>query len=645
MWIRIVDEVKRWLRRRGPINVKDYGAVGDGVTVTDAAMTNGSAVLTSATAAFTSADVGKLISIRNAGAAGVGLSGTIAGYTNATTVTMSVAASSTVTGKEASFGRDDTAALQAAIDAAPVGATVRIPKGLYLTTAALTITKHLELEGEGMHEAFKSQTEGGGLNGPVSPWVVGAVIKPTTAGQNGLSLTTAGRSINLKRFGIVFAPGIADTNTGHGIYAKPTQQFNGHDDSGIQHFLWEEIAVNGHDGNHYAFYLVNSVYGNLRALRSHGGGGAHIECNATSYNTGNSVWDHLCVDMNNAGTANGVNLSARTASGSGGQLGLMTFIRPGILVGGAAAAAGTQYAWLSGGGAAQPQSVTVISPNIEITTGSACTIDFGGVQSGTTIIRGGLMTNAPTGGYSGPTGYRVYTASSTFVVPNGVTQIRMRLIAGGGGGGGGGSASSSIAQGGTGGGGAGQVVDMPHTVLADNSYAFTIGAGGTAGTGGAAGGNTGVAGGNGGNTTFDGISATGGGGGGTSGANTATPGTGGWFARVGATIAAVIMPGFGGNGGNGGAGQATSPMPPAVVGGGGGGSSSTTLGGGGGAGATASPSGQAGGAQGASGTTAGVNGTTATLRGCGGGGGGGGANGGAGGNGGAGCAGQVEIWW
>src|SRR2546425_409523 len=47
-------------------NVKQYGALGDGKTVTDGAITTGTPTLTSATAAFTAADVGKLITVNGA---------------------------------------------------------------------------------------------------------------------------------------------------------------------------------------------------------------------------------------------------------------------------------------------------------------------------------------------------------------------------------------------------------------------------------------------------------------------------------------------------------------------------------------------------------------------------------------------------
>src|SRR5258708_5742670 len=76
----------QYCRWRFPVGV--YGAKGDGRQLADGVMTNGSATLTSATAAFTAADVGKVI-IVNQGTQGAQvnpLCTTITGFTNATTV-------------------------------------------------------------------------------------------------------------------------------------------------------------------------------------------------------------------------------------------------------------------------------------------------------------------------------------------------------------------------------------------------------------------------------------------------------------------------------------------------------------------------------------------------------------------------------
>jgi Pectate lyase superfamily protein len=88
-----------YLNRTGtPTTGKGIAVGTDGRTVTDGAITNTQTTFTSATAAFTSADVGKRIRVNGAGAAGVALFATITVFTNSTTVTVTPAASTTVTG-------------------------------------------------------------------------------------------------------------------------------------------------------------------------------------------------------------------------------------------------------------------------------------------------------------------------------------------------------------------------------------------------------------------------------------------------------------------------------------------------------------------------------------------------------------------
>lgn len=94
------------------------GAKGNGRVVGDV-VTNSTTTITSATAAFTSADAGKTIMINGANGTGVGpLVTTISSVTNATTAILASAAGITTTGCAAVFGTDDTTAIQAAINAA-----------------------------------------------------------------------------------------------------------------------------------------------------------------------------------------------------------------------------------------------------------------------------------------------------------------------------------------------------------------------------------------------------------------------------------------------------------------------------------------------------------------------------------------------
>jgi hypothetical protein len=114
-------------------NVAAYGAKGDGRVVTDGAMTASSAVLTSATAAFTSADVGRYVMVK--GAAPTGVTSFIAqvdSVTNSTTAVLSATASTTVSGAMVMLASDDTAHIQAAINAALAYAEVHGSAVVYI---------------------------------------------------------------------------------------------------------------------------------------------------------------------------------------------------------------------------------------------------------------------------------------------------------------------------------------------------------------------------------------------------------------------------------------------------------------------------------------------------------------------------------
>ena len=101
-------------------DVRTYGAVGDGQAATDGAITSGQAVLTCATSRpFKPTDVGKAIMVKNALSSGATtLVTTIKSYTSASTVVLNASATNTVTGALVMWATDDTAAIQATINAA-----------------------------------------------------------------------------------------------------------------------------------------------------------------------------------------------------------------------------------------------------------------------------------------------------------------------------------------------------------------------------------------------------------------------------------------------------------------------------------------------------------------------------------------------
>ena len=99
--------------------VGDSGAVGDGKVVSDVTTTSSSAVITSATANFQTADVGKTVMINGANGTTSGpLVTTILSRQSATQVTLSANAGASATNCPMVYGTDDTAAINTAIGAA-----------------------------------------------------------------------------------------------------------------------------------------------------------------------------------------------------------------------------------------------------------------------------------------------------------------------------------------------------------------------------------------------------------------------------------------------------------------------------------------------------------------------------------------------
>lgn len=148
----IADAAAKYQRRQpSTFDVTDYGAVGDAKVVTDGAMSAGSAVLTSASGQFETGIVGKAIAVKGAATTGVTtLVGTVQSRQSATQVTLSVsnASGGAVSGAQVVWGTDDTAAIQAAVDAAEAYlaagntyAQVFLPPRPYIVAGALSSAK------------------------------------------------------------------------------------------------------------------------------------------------------------------------------------------------------------------------------------------------------------------------------------------------------------------------------------------------------------------------------------------------------------------------------------------------------------------------------------------------------------------------
>jgi hypothetical protein len=301
---------------------------------------------------------------------------------------------------------DDTAALQSAIRAAEdAAATLQLPLGVMRVTAPLEITGPMTVAGAGAYVLWGSQQSGfDSIDIPLAaPYVKGSVLLVDGAGVDALHLNGAGQHVNLRDFAIRFRR--AHAATGHGIVAEPPSLARGGRDNGLQGATWERLAVHGHDGDHYAYRLVNPIYASLRDLRSFGGGALYIgdESAGSGGHYGNCLIDHLYGQLYVAGSADGIRLADAQ-----GRLNLLCFVRPQVsttdkrAATGAAPPSAEQRMFNADPGV---RSVSLIAPDFESNVGGACRfgdgpgwfIDVGGRISAPTVWD--AMTGSVTAGH------------------------------------------------------------------------------------------------------------------------------------------------------------------------------------------------------------------------------------------------------
>ncbi len=156
-------------------NPMQYGAKLDARRVGDMSVTNGSTAVSSNSAAFTPADVGKLIVIwtaPNGGASVRTFTGTITAVAAPTAVLSGPYTGGTQTNATAFIGTDDGAAVNAALNAVPLNnsGVVKVPGRVIMTSTTLVIN--------GRSEEFGGQGYGGNLStngatGTVIVWAGG----------------------------------------------------------------------------------------------------------------------------------------------------------------------------------------------------------------------------------------------------------------------------------------------------------------------------------------------------------------------------------------------------------------------------------------------------------------------------------------
>lgn len=291
----------------GVFYASDYGVLANGKTVTDAAITAGQATLSSASAAFTSADVGKLVVVVGAGAtATAALSTTILSVSGGV-ATLAASAGTTVSGAECFYATNDTTACQACLTAAAaVNGTAIFPHGDMGLSATLTTgSGPLSIRGQGAKELYGTGGGNNTWNFPTqAPYLTGTVFVQCAPNVDGILSAAQGNAQHMKDFGIRFAGRFQAT--GHGLNSTPAAWY------GNQGGSFENVRVFGVDGNHYGFVFSAPIYNRHTGLRSYGGGGMRISVGSAPAAPGNL----LCLDYFSctyiAGSAHGVYINGTT---------------------------------------------------------------------------------------------------------------------------------------------------------------------------------------------------------------------------------------------------------------------------------------------------------------------------------------------
>lgn len=239
----------------------------------------------------------------------------------------------------------------------------------------LDISKSLTLLTAGVTEVITDDSSGG--YGPTdAPYLLGTVLKQTLAGADIVRISGAGVNLQIPHgLGLLFDDAISFEDTGHGFNIDPPAK-GGSDgyDQGLYGSLIQSLFVFGHDGDHYAFRLLNFLLCTFVNLRGHGGGGMQLEADTTTTYYGNSVFINPYMDLFVGGSAHGYDLVSRGTAGVDlGALVLNEFVRPQCNISNRSIAykpalpapSAAQYLWKSDSGTGSPSLSKVESPNLE----------------------------------------------------------------------------------------------------------------------------------------------------------------------------------------------------------------------------------------------------------------------------------------
>src|ERR1035438_9054411 len=119
--------------------IDSFGGVGDAKVVTDAAISVNSNLLTSASASFTTADIGKSVALNGAGVAGIVFVALIVSVFNGV-ATLSAYAGTTVSSANLAYGTDNTIIFRNAISDIAVNAAFGQPNTLFINPGNFMFT-------------------------------------------------------------------------------------------------------------------------------------------------------------------------------------------------------------------------------------------------------------------------------------------------------------------------------------------------------------------------------------------------------------------------------------------------------------------------------------------------------------------------
>ena len=193
-------------------------------------------------------------------------------------------------GNLAGTGNDDTAALQAAVNAAQlVGGTVFLSAKYYQISNSLFITNTVTLAGCGISTLGASYlTNGYGVDNlavpTVAPYLLGSVLVQTSTNHT-IFCTSLARALNLSNLGILVATnlGYQFAAAGGGVFCQaPPLGGLATNDIGIMSSEWKNVYVWGTGSNNFAFYHENGEYNNFTHLESFGCAGFGYLCSMQS---------------------------------------------------------------------------------------------------------------------------------------------------------------------------------------------------------------------------------------------------------------------------------------------------------------------------------------------------------------------------